>query len=108
MEPFEDLSLIEQVRRERVTRARARQLRNTLRAQRNLMEARLEERRLALVLSRPGLARATEEARGMVANLYVQRRATFLTAARHSILSKGLAEKTLKDLRQTLGGGGES
>ena len=66
MRPFNQLSRLEEVRLERLSRARSKYLSRALRAQRAMLEARLERRRLDVILSRPGFAVASEEVRGLV------------------------------------------
>jgi hypothetical protein len=108
MGSFEELSLLERIRRERFVRARNRHLRQALLVKRNLIEARLEERRLQYLASLPGFGELSEETRGLVSFLYVRRRSMFLAQAAHGIQKRNVAEKKLAQLCQAVAGGEES
>jgi hypothetical protein len=104
MEPFAKISLLEQIRRERFARTQKRSLRLQLLAKRNLIEARLEERRLEYLTSKPGYGALSEKIRGLVAFSYVHNRAAFLTKAVRSIRDGNAVDKKLAEIRQAIAG----
>ena len=80
-EPFVRMTLAEQIRRERQSRADRRLLRLQLLAQRNLVAAGLEERALAQIESDPRFHALTAKAQGLAAFACLAARAIYLRQA---------------------------
>lgn len=107
MAPMKELSLLEQIRRERLVKARTRHLRLALLVDRHLIEADLEARRLQYFTSFPGFDALSEETRALVTFPFERDRMTFLTRAVRGMKRRNAAEDKLAELLEGPAGGGE-
>jgi hypothetical protein len=104
IEPFAKLTLAEQIRRERLVRTERRRLRLELLAQRNLIAARLEERRLAQLASDSRFQALHEKVQGLAAFAHLQDRATYLARAIDALSRRKAIEQGLPSARQKVSG----
>lgn len=104
MDPFEELSLLKQVRLERIAMAQNRLMHHTLMVKRHLAEARLEQRRLDYLTSLPAFRKLSEEVLGLVSFIYIWRRSRSLTQVVRGVKNRNAAAKKLAELSQSLAG----
>lgn len=107
MESFTECPLLEQIRRERLLGAQRRRLRHALGAKRNLLEARLDERRLREITSRPELHSLGEEIQALVSFAFVRDRSVHLTRAMRSVQRRNLADRKIAEIRAAPAGSKE-